>query len=91
MLSLRELISNDKVFDLTGARSESAYAGAWALFFYLSQHRHKALFDYVFEISLRISDQPYSKRERIEDFEKFFGDIDRVQYYWHGFMQQMTN
>jgi len=89
-VTLDELLADDNLFDLNSPRVGPTYAAAWALFYYLARRHHEALFDYLFDISLRISDQPYDTARRYADFEKYFGDRHRLEHHWHRFMADIS-
>jgi hypothetical protein len=90
-IRLSELITNDKLFYGNPSQSEmaSAYANAWALFYYLVEEQHENLFDYIYDLALRITDQPYPEEERIADFEKFFGNPSQLEQSWRSFMERL--
>lgn len=85
-LGLESLLGDDDLFSLEESDGAQAYAAGWALFYYLSRHRHEQLFDYLYEVSLRISNEPYGRQERWGDFEKYFGDIKDVERHWRYWM-----
>ena len=78
-LTFEKLITDDEIFNTSRNQAKQAYASAWALFYYLTWQQHEKLFDYIFELSLRISDKPYSAEQRLNDFKKFFGDISSLE------------
>ena len=90
-LRLKDLIVDDKLFYQNPSQSEmaSAYATAWALFYYLVEEQHENLFDYIYDLALRITDQPYTEEERIADFEKYFGNPSRLERSWRNLMDQL--
>ena len=79
-LNIKKLICDDDLFGPEHRQVKSAYAATWSLFYYLSNQQHDELFEYIYELSLRISDEPYSQKSRLADFEKYFGDIDRLEH-----------
>ena len=86
--------SNDKIFDVADQlTADATYASAWALFYYLAEYHHEQLFDYIYELSLRISSQPYDQSQRCSDFEKYFGKINQIEENWRIAMsnQVLTN
>lgn len=67
---LRDLIRQEKFMnDIQGS-----YSTSWALFYYMHKKRPKALAAYMKEIANRPPGIDYAPEERVEDFEKFFGD-----------------
>jgi len=82
VIPLKELILNDELLDPDSGCSRAAYANSWALFYYLVQQKHKKLFDYIYDLSLRITDKPYTPEQRIADFEKYFGNISSLERPW---------
>lgn len=89
-VSLMDLITDDDVFDLTGSRAAHAYAAAWTLFYYLDHELGEQLYDYMYDLSMRISDEPYGAAARLEDFEKYFGRFDLVEEDWRRFAAELT-
>jgi len=87
---LEELISTDDLFDLSNSRASAAYADAWALFYYLSRQQHEALFDYIYDLSLRIADTPYTARQRRNDFDNYFGHLELLEHRWLAHMAGVT-
>lgn len=90
-IRLKDLIVDDNLFYQNPSQSEmaSAYATAWALFYYLVEEQHENLFDYIYDLALRITDQPYTQEERIADFEKYFGKPSGLERSWRNFMDQL--
>ncbi|MDO5309933.1 MAG: DUF1570 domain-containing protein [Planctomycetia bacterium] len=67
---LRSLVRQDVFYkDLEGS-----YAFSWALFYYLYKKRPKDLAAYMTEMSKKDPCAVYTPEQRVEDFEKFFGD-----------------
>ena len=89
-VSLKQLIRDDEQFNLNQSRAGAAYAATWSLFYYLANQEHKKLFDYMYELSLRLSDEAYSGGQRQKDFEKHFGDVEVFEYYWRRFMADIA-
>jgi hypothetical protein len=89
-ITLEELITNDEMLEVSGPRAGDAYAATWALFYWLVNQQHEQLFDYIYDLSLRISqpDKPYAPQQRIEDFEKYFGEIGQLEQDWRDFMAE---
>ena len=87
-ISLKKLITDDSLLDLNRSQSKIGYAASWALFYYLVHSRHEKLFDYMYDLSLRIGpDKDVSQSEqRIADFEKYFGSIADLEIAWLHFM-----
>jgi len=85
-IDLESLLSDDTLFSLEESDGEEAYAAGWALFYYLSRQRHEQLFDYLYVLSLRISNEPYGRQERRQDFEHYFGAVGDVQRHWRYWM-----
>ena len=90
-LPLTKLLSADQLFEPGGASTDCAYAHAWALFYFLAHRHHEALFDYMYELSLRIDQQDYPAALRRSDFERHFGNIAAVQRQWRRFMADIPN
>ena len=87
--TLKNLITIDKIFELSGSKAEASYAAAWGLFYYLVERHHEKFFDYIFDLSLRISGESYQPDERIEEFEKYFGDLDQLEKSWQRYIFQL--
>ena len=90
VIPLKELIVNDKLLDPGSGSPQIAYASSWALFYYLVQQRHEELFDYIYDLSLRITDKPYAPEQRIADFEKYFGKISALERPWRLYMYGLS-
>ncbi|MBN1766582.1 MAG: DUF1570 domain-containing protein [Sedimentisphaerales bacterium] len=89
-ISLRQLIGSDSHITLSESTAQRAYAASWALFYYLVRQDHENLFDYMYDLSLKMSNEPYTAQERIRDFEKYFGDIDKLEYNWRRYMIRLA-
>ncbi len=89
LLPLKRLAEEDGLFQMSGAEVNRAYTQAWALFYYLSNENHERLFDYIYDLSVRISNVPYGALERARDFQKYFGGYEQVETEWRGFMEGM--
>jgi len=85
-ITLKKLITEDDVFKLDKGRASDAYAAAWSLFYYLDYEQHKRLYDYVYNLSMKMSGKSYGFEERLGDFEKYFGHIGQLEHNWQGFM-----
>jgi hypothetical protein len=90
-ISLYELVSTDKLFQLDQSRAGDAYAASWALFYYLSEQYHEELFDYIYDLSLRIIPGPYSRNERFKDIEGYFGDRNDLERRWRYLMADLRS
>ncbi|MBN2209918.1 MAG: DUF1570 domain-containing protein, partial [Sedimentisphaerales bacterium] len=89
-IRLEDLLTNDNLFDTSNPQADTAYASAWALFYYLAWQQHENLFDYLYELSLRVSAQPYSRQERLTDFQRYFGKLDSIEVHWRRTMQALA-
>lgn len=84
---LERLIHSDELFKLGGHGATDAYAGAWSLFFYLTNRQHERLFDYIYNLSLKSAlAGDYTAEQRRTDFEKYFGRIEEVERAWWTYM-----
>jgi len=83
-IALEKLITQDSLLNPSQGQhhTQNSYAAAWALFYYLVDQKHDAMFDYIFNLSLRISNKSYTARERRKDFEHFFGNLDELEKNW---------
>lgn len=79
---LERLISSDAPFTDGGPVTAEAYDAAWALFTYLARVRHDRLFDYLANLSLRVSQAPYPPRDRRRDVERLFGPLRVLERAW---------
>jgi len=88
LVPLKELLTRDNLFHLGGDSALTAYAEAWALFYYLANQKHEKLFDYIFDLSLRMTHQnlPYDYEHRLKDFEKYFGSLTDLEQNWLVYM-----
>jgi len=88
LVPLKELLTRDNLFHLGGDSALTAYAEAWALFYYLANQKHEKLFDYIFDLSLRMTHQnlPYDYEHRLKDFEKYFGPLTDLEQDWLAYM-----
>jgi len=88
LVPLKELLTRDNLFHLGGDSALTAYAEAWALFYYLANQKHEKLFDYIFDLSLRMTRQnlPYNYEHRLKDFEKYFGLLTNLERDWLAYM-----
>ncbi len=89
-IRLEELLTNDALFNASDPRADTAYASAWALFYYLAWQQHENLFDYLYALSLRVSAQPYGREERLTDFIRYFGKLDSLEVHWRRTMQALA-
>ena len=85
--TLTELLSSDQPFRLNGPR---AYAGAWALTFYLSETRPRLYERYL---ALTASNRPlgtYTPQQRVNDFAQVFGnDLEQIESAWKQWMSEL--
>lgn len=88
-IPLGALITQDGLFNTQDPRAEVAYASAWALFYYLVWQKQETLFDYMYDLSLRMSGEPYEPAERKKDFESYFGDMDQLEAHWYSYMRNL--
>ncbi len=91
-IGLAQLIVRDELFNPSGnPLAEDAYATGWALFYYLAQKKHERLFDYIYELSMKMEspDYNYSNAERLADFERYFGSIDAFERSWRADMARL--
>ncbi|MCH9022027.1 MAG: DUF1570 domain-containing protein [Planctomycetes bacterium] len=89
-ITLDDLIVTDDYFDVSGSRADQAYAAGWALFYYLANHHHEQLFDYVFDLSVRHSGGKYKAPQRRSDFQKYFGNPEILEATWMKSMRDLT-
>lgn len=90
-VGIAELISSDKLLKLDQSRASAGYAAAWSLFYYLSHQYHEALFDYIYDLSVRSSREPYNKTQRIKDFNQYFGRLSDLEYQWRQYMAPLSH
>jgi len=88
-ISLETLITQDNIFNTQKANADVVYASAWALFYYLIYQQPEKLFNYMYDLSLRMSEDHYQAAERKKDFESYFGDIERLEKHWHYYMTSL--
>jgi hypothetical protein len=88
-IPLETLITQDKIFNTQNADADVVYASAWALFYYLVWQQPDKLFDYMYDLSLRMSEDFYKAAERKKNFEAYFGDIERLEKHWHYYMTSL--
>ena len=88
-IPLETLIKQDKLFSTQKADADITYATAWALFYYLVWQQQEKLFDYMYDLSLRMSEDPYNAEERIKDFKSYFGNIEQLEKHWHYYMTSL--
>lgn len=85
-VTLDDLLVTDDLFDVSGTRADQAYAAGWSLFYYLANHHHEQLFDYVFNLSVRHSGGKYKTQQRRKDFQKYFGNPATLEATWKNTM-----
>lgn len=88
-IPLDTLITQDKIFSTQNPDADVVYASAWALFYYLVWQQPEKLFDYMYDLSLRMSEGFYKAPERKKDFETYFGNIDRLEKHWRFYMTSL--
>ncbi|MCF7957374.1 MAG: DUF1570 domain-containing protein [Phycisphaerae bacterium] len=78
---LHRLLVDDNTIHVSGQAGRESYAVAWGLFYYLVYDHHEKLFDYIYEMSLKINEpgESYSPGKRVSDFEKYFGKIADIE------------
>ncbi len=67
---LKNFLQND---DLFSSAPLDAYSEAWALTYYLLEHRARSYFAYLRKTATRPPLQPYTAQERLADFTQNFG------------------
>jgi hypothetical protein len=90
-VTMDELIGDDEMFDLAHDRSSDGYAAAWSLFYFLTEKHHEALFDYMYDLSLKVGTGEYRRFSRLEDFEKYFGKIETLNKQWRNYMTYLAS
>ncbi len=85
--ALARIVEQDALFEEGDRRTGEAYDAAWALFYYLAQGRHDRLFDYLANLSLRVTDEPYGPRARRRDLERAFGPLPVLERAWRRFVE----
>jgi uncharacterized protein DUF1570 len=88
-ISLETLIKQDNLFSTQNANADITYATAWALFYYLVWQQQEKLFDYMYDLSLRMSEAPYEAEERKKDFESYFGNLEQLEKHWRYYMTSL--
>ncbi len=88
-IPLDTLIARDNLFNTQNANADVTYASAWALFYYLIWQQQEKLFDYMYDLSLRMSEDPYNAEERIKDFKSYFGNIEQLEKHWRYYMTSL--
>jgi hypothetical protein len=68
---LPQMVNSDQLFQ---TEPLDAYASAWMLTFYLSEHRSADYYAYLQHLRKLKPAQRYSAAHRLQDFERFFGD-----------------
>ena len=90
-VTMDELIGDDNMFNLAHDRSGDGYAAAWSLFYFLTEKHHEPLFDYMYDLSLKVGQGEYRRYARLEDFEKYFGKIDKLDIQWRNYMTRLAH
>ena len=62
---------------------------AWSLFYYLAEREHESLFDYIYNLSLRVDNKTYSAKQRLKEFEAYFADISIIERRWRNYMKDL--
>ncbi len=83
--SLVTMITDDHHFQ--DAQAGDTYADAWALNYYLIRYQTKAYVAYVKMLSEKSPFIPAGPEGRLEEFRKYFGDIDRLE---QDFLKRMS-
>ncbi len=68
--ALRELVAQERFM----LDAQDSYATSWAFFYYLYKKRPKNLAGYLNAVAEKPAGSVYTPEERVQDFEKFFGD-----------------
>ncbi len=89
-IPLARLVTTDSLFDQGGRRSLVAYDTAWSLFHFLAERRHDRLFDYLANLSLRISAEPDPPATRLRDIEVAFGPLRLLQQAWLRYVESLA-
>ena len=66
----RRLVAQESFYE----NIEASYAASWALFYYLSKRRERALADYLNVVAQKTPCAVYDAQERLDDFAAIFGD-----------------
>ncbi len=84
---LRQLLNAEETFLRFDQATETAYAQSWALFRFLSERHPSELASYLRLIAHRQA--PAQPQERIADFERSFGPLDKIESEWRAWVQAL--
>jgi hypothetical protein len=76
--AVMQLVSDDSMFEKS-SQIEEAYSISWAMMFYLSERKTKAFARLLNHTASRPPFQPYSRKDRIKDFERIVG-VDTFEF-----------
>ena len=84
--SLADFVAND---DLYSSATLDAYSEGWALTFFLAETRHASYGRYLKLIVQRNPLKHYTADERVADFRKAFGDVNRLEVEFLRFFEKL--
>lgn len=87
-VSMSRLVLSDAPFEEGGPVTAEAYDAAWALFTFLVKTRHDALFDYLANLSLRVSRE--TAGGRLGDLQRAFGPLPPLEREWRRLIEDLT-
>jgi hypothetical protein len=79
---LDELVSGDQGFRQDGKTMNRTYNAAWALFHFLVQHHHDALFDLMANLSIEVATERPTAQERRAELSRMFGPLPELERRW---------
>jgi len=86
-LPLSEFLNAEEAFLRFDQATETAYAQSWALFRFLSERRPADLAGYLRLLAKR--ETRARPQERVEEFERAFGPVDKVESEWRAWAQAL--
>jgi len=81
-VSLEELVSNDRGFRQDGRAMNRTYNAAWALFHFLVNHHHDALFDLMANLSIEVATERVTAEGRRREITRVFGPLRALERRW---------
>jgi uncharacterized protein DUF1570 len=84
--SLADFVAND---DLYSSATLDAYSEGWALTFFLAETRHASYGRYLKLIVQRNPLKRYTADERVADFRKAFGDVNKLEVEFLRFFEKL--
>jgi len=87
---MRELVRSNNLFYSGGLKEiASAYAQAWALFYFLERKHHDDFMRYLKLLGKKQPGKEYDEAERIRDFQEILGPIEELQLRWISYMNRL--